>query len=66
MSSEEKRGRLPFEPRQNKQKKAKKDSAKAENKSAKPSQGSEKNQPVRQQILAEAMLPMEVYPLSLM
>lgn len=42
MSSEEKRGRLPFEPRQNKQKKTKKDSAQAENKSTKSSPGSAK------------------------
>ena len=42
MSSEEKRGRLPFEPRQNKKKNTKKDSAKVENKSTKPSPGAEK------------------------
>ena len=42
MSSEEKRGRLPFEPRQNKKKTSKKAPAKVENKSTDKSQKSEK------------------------
>ncbi|MGK7934614.1 MAG: PAM68 family protein [Xenococcaceae cyanobacterium] len=41
MSSEDKRGRLPFEPRQNKKKNTNKASAKVENKSTKTSQKSE-------------------------